>query len=40
MSPEMVDLVQTVKQLNENDRKMLYCRDIEAAAPSPFLRFQ
>ncbi|GHT98240.1 transcriptional regulator [Spirochaetia bacterium] len=24
LSPEIVDLVQTVKQLNENDRKMLY----------------
>jgi hypothetical protein len=24
LSPEIVDLVQTVKQLNENDRKMIY----------------
>jgi transcriptional regulator with XRE-family HTH domain len=24
LSPEIVDLIQTVKQLNENDRKMLY----------------
>jgi transcriptional regulator with XRE-family HTH domain len=24
MSPEIVDLIQTVKQLDENDRKMLY----------------